>query len=40
MITEKNKLKNNGINIKLKGIKYLKLSSIVNELVIQNNPAK
>ena len=35
IINEKNKLKNNGINIKLNGIRTLKLSSKVNELLIQ-----
>ena len=35
VITEKKRLKNNGIIIKAKGIKYLKLSSKVNEFVIQ-----
>ena len=35
VIKEKNKLKNNGIKISPKGIKILKFSSNVNELVIQ-----
>ena len=35
VITEKNKLKNKGININPNGIKILKLSSNVKEFVIQ-----
>ena len=36
----KNKLKNNGKNNKATGIKNLKLSSYVNELVIQYSPLR
>ena len=35
-----NKLKNKGINISAKGIKILKFSSKVRELVIQDIPLK
>ena len=35
-----NKLKNNGISIKTKGINILKLSSKVNELAIQDKLVK
>ena len=35
-----NKLKNKGININANGIKILKFSSKVNELVIQDIPLK
>ena len=35
-----NKLKNNGISINANGIKILKLSSKVSELVIQEIPLK
>ncbi len=37
---EKNKLKNNGTKINANGIKYVKLSSKVNEFVIQCIPLK
>ena len=40
VINEKNKLKNKGIKTSPKGMKILKLSSKVNELVIQCNPLK
>ena len=40
VIIEKNKLKNKGININPNGIKILKLSSNVRELVIQWIPLK
>ena len=35
-----NKLKNKGMSIKAKGIKTLKFSSKVKELVIHDNPPK
>ena len=38
VIIEKNKLKNNGMNINPNGIKILKLSSNVKECVIQCIP--
>ena len=38
--SEKNKLRNKGISINPKGIKILKLSSKVNECVIQCMPLK
>ena len=38
VVKAKNKLKNKGININAKGIKILKFSSNVNELVIQEIP--
>ena len=40
VVIPKNKLKNKGINIKANGIKNLKFSSNVRELVIQWIPLK
>ena len=40
VVNPTNKLKNNGINISAKGIKNLKFSSKVRELVIQDIPLK
>ena len=40
IVSATNKLKNNGINISANGMKILKLSSNVRELVIQDKPDK
>ena len=40
IVSATNKLKNNGINISANGIKILKFSSNVSELVIQDKPDK
>jgi hypothetical protein len=39
-VNAKNNPKNKGININANGIKFLKFSSKVSELVIQDNPLK